>query len=334
MPQTATVVPAGLNLRPSASTTFPRLGVLIAGDQVTIVQRVGKWFQVESELGSGFVASEFVKVNEGGTPISERAQIPDDLRTEVRAPASIYRVRTGDTLSKIGQMLGVRWQALAKVNGIPAPYTIHVNQPLLIPDAGTPPIAVRGEVAIDSPLAAPMAVTTSSATGHHRPYGGTHSADIDVLTISSGAPALFNVSSTGLKLRGVVQQVRPACATGNIADGGWQVRIAIEVQMPGANWTSTDVTVVYAHMDPVAVTPGSVLMPGDQIGQLGPPAATPPVIRNADFPNHLTEGPPRDSEYHSSCAVHSHLHVEVTRGLWVAGAQDDLTSVPLFRVAV
>ncbi|MBT5774984.1 MAG: SH3 domain-containing protein, partial [Dehalococcoidia bacterium] len=47
MPQTATVVPAGLNLRPSASTTFPRLGVLIAGDQVTIVQRVGKWFQVE-----------------------------------------------------------------------------------------------------------------------------------------------------------------------------------------------------------------------------------------------------------------------------------------------
>ena len=43
-----------------------------------------------------------------------------------------YTVKKGDTLSKIGAKLGVKWQDIAKLNNIKAPYTIYVGQKLKI----------------------------------------------------------------------------------------------------------------------------------------------------------------------------------------------------------
>ena len=46
---------------------------------------------------------------------------------------STYTVVSGDYLVKIGQKTGKDWQAIAKLNGIKAPYTIYPNQVLRLP---------------------------------------------------------------------------------------------------------------------------------------------------------------------------------------------------------
>ena len=43
-----------------------------------------------------------------------------------------YKVKKGDTLSKIGKMFGVPWQSIAELNNITAPYTIYPEQELKI----------------------------------------------------------------------------------------------------------------------------------------------------------------------------------------------------------
>lgn len=48
-------------------------------------------------------------------------------------PQATYTVVAGDYLSKIGDKTGKSWQAIAKLNGIPAPYTIYPNQVLRLP---------------------------------------------------------------------------------------------------------------------------------------------------------------------------------------------------------
>jgi nucleoid-associated protein YgaU len=44
-----------------------------------------------------------------------------------------YTVVSGDTLSGIGTKTGRRWQDIANLNGIGAPYTIYPNQVLRLP---------------------------------------------------------------------------------------------------------------------------------------------------------------------------------------------------------
>ena len=46
---------------------------------------------------------------------------------------STYTVVSGDTLSGIGQKVGKDWQAIARLNGIGAPYTIYPRQVLRLP---------------------------------------------------------------------------------------------------------------------------------------------------------------------------------------------------------
>lgn len=41
-------------------------------------------------------------------------------------------MKSGDTLSKIGDKYGVRWQEIASKNSLNAPYTIYPGQELLI----------------------------------------------------------------------------------------------------------------------------------------------------------------------------------------------------------
>ena len=47
--------------------------------------------------------------------------------------SSTYTVVSGDTLSEIGQKLGVNWKDIASANGIKSPYTIYIGQKLTIP---------------------------------------------------------------------------------------------------------------------------------------------------------------------------------------------------------
>lgn len=46
--------------------------------------------------------------------------------------ANNYIVQSGDTLSKIGAKLGIKWQDIAKWNNIKSPYIIQIGQQLVI----------------------------------------------------------------------------------------------------------------------------------------------------------------------------------------------------------
>lgn len=52
---------------------------------------------------------------------------------ELSAPNGEYTVVKGDTLSGIGRKTGKKWQQIAALNGIKAPYTIHSGQKLKLP---------------------------------------------------------------------------------------------------------------------------------------------------------------------------------------------------------
>lgn len=158
-----------------------------------------------------------------------------------------------------------------------------------------------------NPFAAACTVTSSSAQGHHVPYGGTMSCDLDVDTASRGAPVLLRVRTNGPALRGVVESVRPACASQRIEDGGFVVVVALERE----SGEPTGLRIAYAHLDPVTVVVGDVLDASQTtLGALGPEVAQ-DWGPEAGLSGHQ-HGPdePQRAEYHSSCAQHSHLHLE------------------------
>lgn len=53
--------------------------------------------------------------------------------TDIQTTTAVYTVKSGDTLSGIGQRLGLPWQEIAKLNNIPDPDHIEVGQKLKLP---------------------------------------------------------------------------------------------------------------------------------------------------------------------------------------------------------
>ncbi len=164
-------------------------------------------------------------------------------------------------------------------------------------------------LSILSPFDIPAVVTTSSSHGHHRPYGGNRSCDMDVLADSRGTPVFFEARTDGPPVRAVVESVRPACRSGRIEEGGLVVQLTLQRREGSDRWIETGLRILYGHLDPVLVGPGSVLGAGRvQIGALGP--AEPQHWPTGRCGQQHGAGDPRRHEYHSSCACHSHLHLE------------------------
>jgi murein DD-endopeptidase MepM/ murein hydrolase activator NlpD len=75
--------------------------------------------------------------------IGQTVRIPEQVRAASAAPAPVYReeapsrttryVRPGDTLYSISRATGASVQALARANGLRAPYTLEVGDQLTIP---------------------------------------------------------------------------------------------------------------------------------------------------------------------------------------------------------
>ncbi|ANT41098.1 endolysin [Streptomyces phage Nanodon] len=64
---------------------------------------------------------------------------PPKPSTPSPAPSGdTYTVKSGDTLSGIGAKLKIKWQDIAKANGLKAPYVIAVGQKLKLPGASKP----------------------------------------------------------------------------------------------------------------------------------------------------------------------------------------------------
>lgn len=79
----------------------------------------------EGKWGTGATRVKRLKAA-GYDPVAVQREV-DKGRPQ---PTSTYTVKRGDTLSEIGERVGVRWQSLASMNGIRAPYTIHAGQKL------------------------------------------------------------------------------------------------------------------------------------------------------------------------------------------------------------
>ena len=132
------------------------VGLMTAALVIFIVARLGS--PAESPSGAASPSPTLVAVvaasptNEA-TPVSTRAPTSPPVVTPSPAPtaaqttvpmatpaptpaASVrtYTVQKGDiSLYGIGLKLGVSWQAIAKANGIKAPWTIHRGDVLIIP---------------------------------------------------------------------------------------------------------------------------------------------------------------------------------------------------------
>ena len=62
--------------------------------------------------------------------VGQKLKISGSSKKPSTSNTRTYTVKSGDTLSEIGQKLGVNWKTIARKNGISSPYTIYVGQKL------------------------------------------------------------------------------------------------------------------------------------------------------------------------------------------------------------
>jgi murein DD-endopeptidase MepM/ murein hydrolase activator NlpD len=111
----------------------------------------------------------------------------------------------------------------------------------------------------------------------------------------------------------VVDSVGLACRSQRLADGGRTVKLAVQKRQGAGPWIDTGAWVLYAHLDPVSVGVGEVVIPGQSIGAMGP-----------------AFGP----EYNSSCAQGSHVHIEASRARCVVNQQAVIRNAPVLAFDV
>lgn len=81
----------------------------------------GKW-------GNG--SDRVNKLKKAGYDPKAVQKIVDKKAAPKKSSGKTYTVKSGDTLSGIGQKLGINWKTLASKNGLKSPYTIHPGQKL------------------------------------------------------------------------------------------------------------------------------------------------------------------------------------------------------------
>lgn len=267
----------GLRVRSGPGLEHSILGALAKGESVALLGRFGDWWGVQSRFGTGFAHGDFIAF-------------------KVFPESEFYVCADGDTLSDVCARFELDLLGVAALNNIFPPFPIHqgllLRMPLPQPIA---PVAIS-TISVLNPLLfdGQTLVTSSSLQGHHRPYLGACSCDLDIIDARTpGTHVRLNVAGpAGVELRGSVIEVGLACRSGVLSDGGRKVKLAIQTRQPGGDWTDTHAWVLYGHLDPLVVRVGDLVNPGDLIGALGP------------------NGP---GEYDSSCARGSHIHVEATK---------------------
>lgn len=283
MSQVGTVIPDdGLRLRSGPGTQHEVLGTLEKGEQLTLLAPLGDWWGVDTRFGRGFVHGEFLSIQEVETGESEGPAVVVEAS---------YTCVSGDTLTGICSRFGLVISEVATLNALVEPFVLQIGQVLRLPQGGAAPVATQISILNPLQFQGDTEVTSSSLQGHHTPFLGACSCDLDVRGASSpGTPVLFNAGGpAGVELRGVVREVGLACASQLVSDGGRTVKIAVEKRQGGGAWVDTGAWVLYAHLDPVTVGVGDVVPLGRSVGALGPAGG---------------------GEYNSSCAQGSHIHIE------------------------
>ncbi len=103
----------------------------------------------------------------------EPTQAPVENRHgEIKRAPDRYAVRRGDTLYSIAFRYGVDYRDLARLNGIPSPYTIYPGQELRLSGK---PVAVSKAAPVKAPSTAPTAVAATPVTKPSSPRVTTSS---------------------------------------------------------------------------------------------------------------------------------------------------------------
>ncbi|MBM0277166.1 M23 family metallopeptidase [Micromonospora tarensis] len=157
---------------------------------------------------------------------------------------------------------------------------------------------------IGSPLSAHWPTDPSSQpANHHLPYGGDWSVDLTNVGVGTGVQLFAAPQNTALSISAKVEAVGPACASGNLADGGQKVVVGLY------NGGTKIGNVTYAHVNATLGAGAWINRWNTQIGVVG-------------------------SYNWSSCWQGVHLHVEMynqanyscyNRG-WTGGRQVDPTN--------
>jgi hypothetical protein len=123
--------------------------------------------------------------------------------------------------------------------------------------------AAEPAVWVGSPLSATWPTGSSLPSQHHIVYGGDWSADLQ--SVAVGAPVvLYAAPQDGqTAVNAVVEVVRPACASGVIADGGYRVTVGL---FTGGTKIGT---VTYAHVNPSVNQGATVSRWNTQLGVVG-----------------------------------------------------------------
>ena len=100
------------------------------------------------------------------------------------------KVAKGDSLARIAANNGVRYQTLAKLNGITSPYIIRPEQELLVPILDKAPKAGPAKPAVVAPHTAPGAAAGSVAA--KKGVAGVEHAELARI-LADGSPALHTV---------------------------------------------------------------------------------------------------------------------------------------------
>jgi len=107
---TGVVTASALNLRGKPSTDGPVLASLSRGTAVEVLDHTGTWYEVHTDKGDGFVASDFVKIVDSQPAagfLYERA----DLKAVPLAPAAGDQITLGAKPSAAQRMVAQTWNA-------------------------------------------------------------------------------------------------------------------------------------------------------------------------------------------------------------------------------
>ena len=101
------------------------------GDTLSMIAREYGVSVREIASENGIVNPSFIRAGDL-LRIPVKKAVPDAAASDI---SHAYTVERGDTLSRIGEKVGVAWRELARANGILSPYTIFAGQVLQVPTA-------------------------------------------------------------------------------------------------------------------------------------------------------------------------------------------------------
>ncbi|WP_269320211.1 amidase activator ActS [Cedecea neteri] len=185
-------------------------------------------------------------------------------RNEGTFSGAVYTVKRGDTLSKISRMTGSSVGDLARLNGIPAPYTIQVGQRIRIKGSGSAS-RPKNTATAKNTTAPSRSQNTSIAKVAPPPVGArcwlwpTKGNIVEPFSSSDGG-------NKGIDVSGSRGQPIYASGAGTVVYVGNQLRGYGNLVMIKH---SEEYITAYAHNDTMLVNTGEKVKAGQKIATMG-----------------------------------------------------------------